>query len=239
MLALSRRTHCLLGTCLMGIAGSVCAQQATVSAENVVSLEASAEVRLAQDWLSMSLATTREGGDAAQVQSALKSDVARALDVARREGAKAGEALVQVHTSGFSLYPRAGQNGKPMTWQGTAGIVLQGTDIGAVSALAGRIPQLTVRQVEFGLSAPAREQAEKQARLAAIANFRERAAEVTKAFGFSSYRLGEIQVGGASGSSGPLRPMAAMAMRADAAPVPVEAGQSTVSVTVSGSIRMH
>ncbi len=238
MVALSTGTRCFVGMCLAVAAAGVAAQSSPAPA-NVVALEASGEVEVAQDWVSITLAATREGADAATVQGALKDDVSRALEVAHRGGAGEGEAL-QVQTSGFSLYPRASQDGKPMTWQGTAGIVLQGTDVAAVSALAGRIPGLAVRQVAFGLSPQARAQAGDQARRAAIRQFRARAAEITREFGFGSYTLGEVRVGEASGAPGQPRPMVAMAMRADAAaPVPAEAGRSTVSVTVSGSVQMR
>ncbi|MBU4323286.1 MAG: SIMPL domain-containing protein, partial [Gammaproteobacteria bacterium] len=76
----------------------------------------------------------------------------------------------------------------------------------------------------------------------AIERFKGKAAEVAKGFGFSGYTLREVSVSSADQGGGPVRPrMMAMEAKTSMAdtPVPVEAGKSMVSVTVSGSIQLR
>ncbi|HRN06874.1 MAG TPA: SIMPL domain-containing protein, partial [Ottowia sp.] len=83
----------------------------------------------------------------------------------------------------------------------------------------------------------AKVQAEAQAQ--AIESFKQRAAEIAKAFGFAGYTLREVSVSGEEGGVAPrMYGMAktASAMSADA-PVPVEPGKTVVQVTVSGTVQ--
>lgn len=210
--------------------------------QNVLHLEAQASAELTQDLLAIVLAATREGSDAAQVQSQLRQTLDAALAEARRQ-ARPGE--LEVRTGSFSLYPRssAKPGGPAITgWIGRAELVLEGRNIGAVSALAGRLPGMAVQQVAFSLSREARDKAEAALAGQAIERFKARAEQHAKAFGFASYSLREVTVGGSDSGAAPV-PMARMAVRAMAAPAadevqPVEAGKTTVTVTVSGSVQL-
>jgi predicted secreted protein len=77
----------------------------------------------------------------------------------------------------------------------------------------------------------------------AIERFKARASEVAKGFGFSGYTLREVSVSSAEQGERPVygRPMAAQAKvsMASDAPLPVEAGKSQVTVTVSGSVQLR
>jgi len=74
----------------------------------------------------------------------------------------------------------------------------------------------------------------------AIENFKQKAAELAKGFGFTGYTLREVAVNANEPGFGPTPRMAmqAKAMSSDAS-VPVEAGKSTVTVTVSGSVQLR
>ena len=210
--------------------------------QNVLTLEAQASTEVPQDLLTIVLVATREGGDAAQVQSQLRQTLEAALAEARRQ-ARPGE--LEVRTGGFSLYPRTNPKpgGQAITgWIGRAELVLEGRSTGAVSALAGRLAGMTVQQVMFSLSREARDQAEAEVSAKAIERFRSRAERHAKAFGFASYSLREVTVSGSDSAPGPV-PMVRMATRAMASPMadegqPVEAGKTTVTVTVSGSVQL-
>jgi predicted secreted protein len=201
-----------------------------------VSLSASASVQVAQDLLSMSLSTTREGTDPQAVQSQIKSALDTALTLAKRD-AKAG--LMEVRTGRFGLSPRYGQNGKISGWQGTAELILEGQDFARISETAGKLTTLTVSNVSFGLTRTQRQTAQVQAQGEAIALFRQRASEIARSFDFQTYTLGEASVNfdDAMPLYKPQMMMAARAMAADA-PVPVEAGLASVLVTVSGSVQL-
>ena len=205
--------------------------------QNVAQLSATGTVEVAQDLLSISLTTTREAADAATVQAQLATAVEAALAEARKS-AQPGQ--MEVRSGAFSLYPRYSKEGRISTWQGTAEIVLEGRDFARISTTAGRVPALAVGQIGFGLSREQRARVEAEAQTQAIERFKAKAADVARGFGFSGYSLREVSVMADDGGM-PQRPRM-MAMQAKGAvadmAVPVEAGKSTVTVTVSGAVQM-
>jgi predicted secreted protein len=202
-----------------------------------VSLSATATVQVPQDELTLTLSTQREGSNAPEVQSQLKTALDAALTLAKRQ---AQSPLMSVSTGRFGLSPRYDRNGKLAGWQGSAELVLQGRDFVRISQTAGQLQTLSVASVSFGLSALQRQEAQSQAQSEAIEQFQKSAADIARSFGFGGYTLGEIQVN--VNQAGPVRPymMAAgvRSMADEAAPVPLEAGLSQVSVTVSGSVQL-
>lgn len=237
------RAAVLLGTIA---AASVPARAQTVPPpHNVVALSASATVEVNRDWLTVVFSTTREGADAASVQSQLRQAVDLALAEARK-AARPGQ--LEVQTGAFSLYPRhaAPDPRSPAAqsaivgWLGSAELVVQGRDMAAISQLTGRITSLTIARVGQSLSREAREKVEGEVAAQAIARFRARADAVARQFGFTGYRLREVAV--ASDDAGP-RPQPMMAMKASRAAgdeaLPVEAGKAEVTATVSGSVQLE
>lgn len=204
--------------------------------ENVVQLAATGTVEVPQDYLTITLATTREAADAATVQAQLKAAVDAALAEARKD-ATAGQ--MEVRTGGFSLYPRHTKEGRISTWQGTAEIVLAGRDFARISSTAGRVSGLSVSQVAFSLSREERARVEGQAQAQAIAQFQAKAGEIARSFGFANYSLREVSVMANDAGMPPQpRVMAMQAKAYDSAPVPVEAGKTVVAVTVSGGVQL-
>lgn len=205
--------------------------------QNVVQLSANGSVEVQQDLLSISMTTTRDGVDAGVVQSQLKVAIEAALAEAKKV-AQAGQ--LEVRTGNFSLYPRYGRDGKPIGWQGTAELILEGRDFARISSTAGKIQTLTVGSVSFGLSREQRAKVEGEAQALAIERFKARAQDIARGFGFAGYGLREVTVSANEQGFTP-RPramaMEAKASMADAA-VPVEAGKSTVLVTVSGAVQL-
>lgn len=214
------------------------AQASAVPPQNVAQLSASGSVEAPQDLLQVSLTTTREAADAATVQNQLKA----ALDAAMTEARKAVlPGQMDMRTGAFSLYPRYGRDGKITTWQGSAELVLEGRDFARISATSGKIQTLTVNQATFSLSREQRARLEGEAQAVAIERFKAKASEIARGFGFTGYTLREITVTANDQGYVPRPRMMAMEAKASApdAPLPVEAGRSTVLVTVSGSVQMR
>ena len=242
--AAARHVWLPLFTVLCGLAAPAVVPAQTIQLsppQNVVSLSAEASAEVTQDLLTIVLAATREGSDAAAVQSQLRQVLEAALAEARRA---VNPGQLEVRTGAFGLYPRYSSKpggGNSITgWQGRAELVLEGRDLGAISQLAGRLTGLTVARVGFGLSREAREKVEADVAAQAIARFRQRAERTAQQFGFAGYSVREVSVG-----SSDVQSTAPMVVRmAKAAPMaadesqPVEAGKATVSVTVSGSVQM-
>jgi len=228
----------LVAVCIGLSAASSLFSQTAVTTEPArrVVLSAQAQVQVAQDVLTLALQTTRQGYEASTVQSELKSALEAALSVLRKE-AVAGQ--FEVRSGHFGLSPRYDRDGRISAWQGTAELLLEGSDVARITQAAGKVSTLSVGRLQFGLSAAAREQAQAQVQTQAVARFRQRAADLAKGFGAAGYVIDDVQVSYDDTSPQP-RPMM-MAARAvnDGAPIPAEAGLTTVSVVVSGSVKLQ
>lgn len=228
----------LLAACTALCVAATAFAQSTTSAppQNVLQLSAIGTVEVQQDLLSMTLVTSRDNADAAIVQAQLKTAVDAALTEARK-AAQPGQ--LDVRTGNFGLSPRYTRDGKINGWQGSAELVLEGRDFPRITQTAGRITTLSVGNVGFGLSREQRSKVEADAQTLAIDNFKKKAVELAKDFGFAGYSLREVSVN--ANQASPMRPrmmaMEAKSMASDSA-VPVEAGKASVVVTVSGSVQL-
>ena len=234
----SFRSPGLLAGCLLAAAAAAVPAQVLPPPQNVLQLQASGTVEVQQDLLTMTLTTTREGSDPTAVQGQLKTALDAALAEARRN-AQPGQ--MDVRTGNFSIYPRSNREGRISAWVGTAELVLEGRDFGRITQTAGRIQTMTLGGVGFGLSREQRAKVEGEAQAIAIERFKAKAADLARGFGFGGYGLREVAVNTNEPGFMPRMRMAATAaapMEANA-PVPVEAGRSAVTVTVSGSVQLR
>lgn len=222
--------------CAMGAAQ---AQSPTApEPRNIIQLSSEGTVEAQQDWLTVSLSATKEGSDATAVQAQLRQIVQMALGELKKS---AVPGAMEVRSGAFSLQPRYGNDGKMSGWSGTAELLLEGSDFARISAAAAKAQPMTIRSLGFGLSRQSQAQLETQAQALAIDNFKSRAAQIARSFGFADYALREVSVNTASQGGGPVPRMMAMsgrAMAADAAPVPMESGKSLVVVSVSGAVQL-
>ena len=217
--------------------GGRAAAAETPPPQGVVSLSASASVEVVRDLLTVTLSTTREGADAATVQSQLKQALDAALAEAKR-AAKPGQ--LEVQTGNFSISPRYTNKGASNGWQGSAELVLEGRDMQAIGQLTGRITTLTIARVGYNLSRELREKSEGEVSAQAIARYRAKAADYAKQFGYAGYAIREVNV--SSNEQQPI-PRQMMMAKAAAAPMademlPVEPGKGTVTVNVNGTVQM-
>lgn len=205
---------------------------------NRANLAATVSVEVPQDWLVLTLSTTREGAEPAAVQTQLKQALDAALAVARPQAEKG---QLDLRSGNFNLSPRYGRDGKANGWQGSVNLVLEGRDFARIATVAGKAQTLTLQSLTFGLSPSARTALEADLQIQAIARFQAKAQAVAQSFGFKSFQLVQLTVGAVDGGGGQVRPMAmsarAMSVASDA-PVSVEAGTSTVQLSVNGTVRL-
>jgi predicted secreted protein len=205
--------------------------------QNQVQLSASASVEVQQDLLTLTLAVTREGADPAALQNQLRQALETALAVAKPQ---VQSGAMDVRTGQFSLQPRYNRDGKITAWSGSTELVLEGRDFARIGSTAGKVQTLVINNASFSLSREARAKAEADVQASAIDRFKLRATEIAKGFGFASYVLRDISVSASDAgfmSRPNVRAYAAKAMEADAA-VPMEAGKTAVTVTVSGNVQL-
>ncbi len=206
---------------------------------NAVNLSASATREVTQDLLVITLQVTKEGPQAGEVQAGLKRLIESALADARKD---ARPEAMEVRTGEFSVQPRYNSAGRINGWQGVAQIILEGTDVARISQTSGRLSQLNVANVGYGLSRALRERHESQLTSEAIARFKTRATQMAMDFGFRGFTLGEVSVSSTEPGFEP-RPFMAMAARAKSvegadAALPVEPGKGVLSVSVNGRVTL-
>ena len=223
---------------LLAVASLAAGAQILPPPHNVLQLQATGTVEVQQDLLQMTLTTAREGSDPNAVQAQLTSALDAALIEARRF-VQPGQ--LDVRTGNFALYPRHNREGRISGWTGSAELILEGRDFTRITQMAGRIQTMTLGGVSFGLSREQRAKVETQAQTQAIEQFKAKAAELARGFGFSGYTLREVAVNSNEPGFAPRMRMVAQEGRiatADAS-VPVEPGRSSVVVTVSGSVQLR
>ena len=203
----------------------------------VLSLSSQASADVPQDIIHITLFYEQQAKDPGSLTSALNQRADAALAQAK------GVSGVTAHTGAFSVYPSTDRDGKISAWRGRTEVVLESRDFAAASKLAGQLSnQMQVANVEFSLSPEAQRTAEQKLTTEAIKSFRARADEAAKAFGYNSYSIRDVNVGGSRNVQPYPRMMAMAAAPMDSAkmsaPISVEGGKTTVSVTVNGSVQM-
>ena len=253
-------TSCLLWQAGFAAAQAVAGGVATPLAgpdDSLVSLSASSSMEVPRDEITVRLRATLNGADAATVQNNLKRVVADALAALRSQTARisavgavgAGSASngnsVTLETTDFQVQPQYANKGNPpaiVGWSGSAGIRVTGTDIARIADVTARVAGMPVEGVDYDISRATRQRLEAQAAAQAIEEFRAKAGQYAAAFGFGHYAIADVSVSPLqSGNSRRPMPMLAMARMAEAAPMPIpsEAGNDLIQVTVSGRIRLR
>ena len=158
--------------------------------QNVVSLSASATIEVTKDLLTVVFSTTREGADAAAVQSQLRQALDAALAEARK-AARPGQLEVQ-HRRLLAVPALCAGTEAPQGPASPAGRAAPSWWSKAATRrpsrqLTGRIQTLTIARVGYSLSREAREKVEAEVAAQAIARFRARADAVSRQFGFGGY----------------------------------------------------
>ena len=202
----------------------------------VLSLNAQASAEVPQDVVDITLFYEQEASD----PSALTSTLNQRADAALRQAK--GVSGVTARTGSFTIAPSTDRDGRISAWRGRTEVVLESHDFASASKLAGQMASnMQVGNVQFSLSPEAQRAAGQKLTGEAIASFRQQASAAAQAFGYSSYSIREVNIGQNGVAPRPMMMMSARVMGADAkaaAPLPLEAGTSTVSVNVSGSVQM-
>ncbi len=229
---------CARAALALGASWTAAPAQAVAPPQALVHLQSTATLEVAKDLMTVAFGTTREGSDAASVQTQLKQALDAALAEARR-AARPGQ--VEVQTGNFALVPRYGSKGGISGWQGSTELIVEGRDMAAIGQLAGRITTLSIARVGYGLSRELRERAESEVAGQAIARYRAKAADYARQFGYSGFMLQEVRVSSVDATPPVVRPMMRSLAAAAAAPeeaLPIEAGKGSISITVDGTVQM-
>ena len=219
-------------TCLALLTGMLLCT--ATQAATTIELTAEASRPAANDMVRATVFAEASGGNPAELARHVNRDIAEGLKVIK---AKPG---VSVKSGRQSTFPVYGQNQKIDSWRIHSELILESRDVAAVSELLGELQQrrLAVSGVSQLPAPETRRKVEDEATRDAIAAFRQRAAVVAEVLG-KPYTIRHLSIQ----QSGQMPPMPVMrasrAMAADAAaPIPLEAGETLVTTTVSGKVEV-
>ena len=199
------------------------------------SLQAEAVTEVARDTVRITLGAEVRESEQADVAAALTRIVDSVMQQVRgKEGIKA-------YSGNFQIWPMNDKDGQISNWRGRAEIILESMDFEAASKLASEVAdRMPITNLAFSVAPRERARYEAELLEEAASAFRARAEALTKAFGFESYSIREIQLGGSGASYQPERRMMAMGAAADASVgVPLEGGTERISLSVQGTIFLH
>ncbi len=204
------------------------------AAATTVELSAEASKAAVNDLATAVLYVERNGPNPAAVAREVNREIAAALELAR------GRNDVKVQSGNTSTWPVYAQDGKGRitAWRMRSEIELESRNLGAMSELVGELQSsLALAHINMQPAPETRRKAIDEATVDALQAFEQRAGLIAGALG-RKHRIAHLSVGH-SGFQPPMpRMRAAAAMAAEAAPAPLEGGESQVSVHVSGRIEL-
>lgn len=218
-------------TLLALLAGSFAAAS---QAGALIDLAAEAGRPAANDMVRASVYSEASGSNPADLARQVNGNIGEALKLIRE---KKG---VTVKSGNQSTYPIYTQSRKIDGWRMRSELLIESRDFGAVSELLGRLQQmrLAVGDIAQMPSPETRRQVEDEAMREAIRAFQNRAAVVAEQLG-KGWKIKQMHINQGGGSPVPIMRGARAAMlAADAAPAPIEAGESTITTQISGQIEL-
>ncbi|WP_288132512.1 SIMPL domain-containing protein [Accumulibacter sp.] len=176
----------------------------------------------------------------AEAAGATPSELAKRVNGLIADGLKTARGYSNVRTQSGATYtyPVYAKGGKIESWRMRSDLTLECSDPAALSELLGKLQaSLGVASLSMLPAPETRKKAENEATLDAITAFKARARLIADAFG-KPYRIKHLAIN-SSGRTPPL-PMlrAASLASAEAAAMPIEAGETLVTASVAGQIEL-
>lgn len=203
---------------------------------NVFSIQAQAEAEVDNDEMRVILAAEHQNRNPAVLSDAINRDMQWALSQIKKVPA------LQARTLSYASFP-VYEDQKIIAWQAVQQIELKSTDITALNDMVGNLQaRLQVKQMSFRPTSGARKAAENRLVDQALNAFKERADLIRKNMNAKGYKIVQVDIHtGDQFQPLPFAERADMAMfsKAKVAAPAVEAGTSTTTVTVNGSIQLQ
>lgn len=233
---MTKATRWVVSAALLVGSSYALAQTASAPPGPALTLQASATQSIAHDEMHVVMAVERDGAQVAALNAAVLRELDDAVAEARKvPGVK--PVLGNVHTQ-----PLWGPQGRQTGWKVRGELRLEGRRFAELSALAARLGQrLQFAGVSFAVSDDLRRSSESELLTRAAQAFHDKARIASKALGFSGYEISEVVLQPLDGSMTVRKmaaPMVEMAIRADATPLPDAAGESALTVVVSGKVTL-
>ena len=229
-----KRALVLTSAAFLAIGADLAHAQPPASTEGpLLRMQAQASTEVAKDTATAVFIIEREGSQPGAVQAEANAVLASAL-----VDLKADKALA-VSSGNYATYPRHARDGTIESWRVRAELLAQSSDIDAVSRATGTLSgRMHLGSIGFSLSPSARQKIERTLMREAAERFYENAREAARALGFRDVELIEANYNERQ-SARPV-PMArtALSAAAEMPSVPMQPGQTTVTVSFSGTLRL-
>jgi predicted secreted protein len=184
--------------------------------------------------------------DMARATAYVEASDVKPAELARRVNRTIASALetakaylrVKTRTGNTHTYPTYSKDGRISGWRMRAELLLESREMAVLSELLGKLQEnLAIGQLTLLPAPETHRKTEDEATLEAITDFQAKASLVANALK-KSYRILKMNIG--SAGRPPIVPMMRASKMAtmEAAPAPIEAGESMVSVSVSGQIEL-
>ncbi len=201
--------------------------------EDQVSFQVGVERDVENDRAAATLSATAEDRDPARLARQINESMDWALEQLK------GQTAITPRSGTYQTHP-VYDDRKIVRWRGSQELQLESGDIDRLAQLIGRLQErLQVQAMQFLVSTAKRRDVESALTEEALAAFQQRAEVIRKSLGASGYRLMDLSVH--TGGLRPPMPLRAEAMsvsRAGVASPAIEQGTSSISVQVSGRIRL-
>jgi predicted secreted protein len=209
------------------------AEPAARTAGTLIEFRVDLQKSVANDLGRASAFAETTGADPGEVARKIKAVIADGLATAK---AQPGITVKSGATHTYPVYSKGGRTIE--SWRMRSEIVLESREAAALSAAVGKLQgTLGISNINFAPAPETRRKAEDDATLEAIDAFRAKAERIAATMK-KPYKIRQMSVNGSGNFPQPLPVMRASAMAMDAAPMPVEAGESNVTVNVSGQIEL-
>ena len=220
---------------ILGCLTAIAQAQTPAPTLDVLHLQAEASSTVIPDTAVIVMSVEKQGTDSAALNQEVNQIMQRA--VAESKATKG----VEASTGAYQSYPRYDNKGQRNGWNMRAELILKSKDFGALGNLAGKLSaSMLITSNQFEVSRPLREQEEAKLQEQALRAFQQKAEQASRLLGYRTWQIREVTLGTSLNQGQPRQPMLAMRAMAmaEAAPVAIEAGQTTLQLTVAGSIQM-
>jgi predicted secreted protein len=227
--------HLALGAAALGVLSALAASaSAEDDAKHRVSFAVERSRDVSNDWVTAVIGVSDEDSDAARLADRVNQTMRWALDTAK--AAKG----VAVKSGGYQTQP-VYEKGKIARWSASQDLVLEGSDVDALSELVGTLQQkLLLRSIGFSVSPAQQREIEDSLIDEALQAFQARAKRVAAGLSTRDYELVSLSIQTPNGG-GPVPMFRARPMAMEAAPAPpsFESGQSTLIVRIDATIELE
>ena len=184
------------------------------------------------DRMQAVLSTTAEDDNTARLADQINKTMDWALKAAKTK------TKIEVRTGGYRTHPVYDKD-KIRRWRATQELIIEGSDFAELGGLIGQLQErLQVTSINFSVSAEKRRAVEDDLIAQSLEAYKQRAELVRKQLAAKSYRIVDISINTGGGQPVPL--MRGLAMEsASVAPPALEAGTSTLTLMVGGTIELQ